>query len=72
MNPRMHQNRFLENCNRQEVYMLSLLLLLLLLFCELLDNGHIGAIAAIHPRTTEYGYKSYRLQNGGTGAVDSK
>ena len=25
-----------------------------------------------HPRTTEYGYKSYRLQNGGTGAVDSR
>ena len=26
----------------------------------------------IHPRTTKYGYKSYRLRNGGTGAVDSK
>ena len=25
-----------------------------------------------HPRTTEYGYKSYRLHNGGTGAVDSR
>ena len=25
-----------------------------------------------HPRTTEYGYKSYRLQNGGTGAIDSR
>ena len=25
-----------------------------------------------HPRTTEYGYKSYRLRNGGTGAVDSR
>ena len=25
-----------------------------------------------HPRTTEYGYKSYRLRNGGTGTVDSR
>ena len=36
-------------------------------FCGNIKN----CFSKLHHRTTEYGYKSYRLRNDGTGAVDS-